>query len=185
MGFRVDYPCDFEITHLQHGPCTENPSRLCDSVLFQATDLYGNPFGLTVLRYWPAIGQTITDTVEYSLRNLASSSRDQIETRCCLTVSGERAMELRYPASPLDGAMNRHLAVVHSGGEYWLVFWWGVSFQPEAVTDLPPRSVAQEALETFISTFAFISITEIPTPPSPLSTAVPTPTGTPTALSGS
>jgi hypothetical protein len=179
LGFRVDYPCDSEVSRLGHGPCTDDPGRLCDSVLFQTTDTYGNRYGLTVFRYWPAAGKTITDTVEYNLRNLASSSRDQIETRCCLTVSGETAMELIFPATPLDSFRNRQVSVVHDGGEYWLVFWWGVPFQPEGVTDLPNGSAAQATFDSLLRTFAFVPIAETPTPPPHVPTAVPTPTGTP------
>ncbi len=184
LGFCVDYPRDAEITQREHGPCTDDPSRLCDSVLFQMTDTYSNRYGLTVFRYWPAVGKTITDTAEYNLRSLASSSRDQVETRCCLTVGGEPAMEVIYPASPLDSFRNRQVLVVHDGGEYWLVFWWGVPFQPDGVTDLPALSVAQAIFDTFLQTFAFVPIAQTPIPPPPVPTAVPTPTRTPTPPTG-
>jgi hypothetical protein len=184
LGFRLDYPCDSEVSQLEHGPCTDDPNRLCDSVLFQTTDVHGNRYGLTVFRYWPSVGKTITDTVEYNLRNLASSSRDQVEIRCCLTLSGEAAMELTYPQSAADDFRNRQVLLVHDSGEYWLVFWWGVPFQPGGLTDIPTGSAAQTTFDTFLQTFGFIPIAETPTPPPPMPTAAPTPTATPNPRCG-
>jgi hypothetical protein len=184
LGFCVDYPTGCEISHRAHGPCTNDPSRLCDSVLFQMTDAYGNCYGLTVFRYWPAVGRTITETAEHNLRGLAPSSRDQIATRCCLAVGGEPAMEVSYPPSPDASFRDRQMLVVHDGGEYWLVFWWGVPFQPDGMNDLPATSAAQATFDMFLQTFAFVPLAETPTPPPPVPTAVPTPTHTPAPPSG-
>ncbi len=179
LGFAVQYPCGWEVSHLVHGPCTDDPNRLCDAVLFQTSDDFGNSYGITVFRYWPAIGGTITDTVEYGLRSLAPVSRQQIKTRCCLTLGGEPAMELIIPPSPEDRLRDRQLSVVHNGGEYALVFWWSAPFQPAGVFDIPEASEAQAAFDTILRSFTFIPIAETPTPPPPIPSAVPTPTWTP------
>jgi hypothetical protein len=116
LGFAVEYPGDSELTDLRYGPCTGDPNRLCDAVLFQTSDAFGNYYGITVFRYWPAMGKTITDTAEYGLRNLSASSREQIKSGCCVTVGGEPAMELTLPALPEDRFRNRHISVVHNEG---------------------------------------------------------------------
>ncbi len=183
LGFAVEYPSAWRVTDLAHGPCTDDPSRLCDAVLFQIQngDTFGNYYGVTVFRYWPAMGETITDTVEYSLRNL--EPRDQIKTRCCLTVGGEPAMELTFPRLPEHRYGDRQIWVVHNGGEYTLIFWWNVPFQPGGLSDIPEDHEAQAAFEAFLRTFAFIPIAETPTPPLPVPTPVPTPTRVPTPTS--
>jgi hypothetical protein len=178
LGFAVQYPCGWEVADLAHGPCIGDSNRLCDALNFQTRDAYGNYYGVSVLRYWPAMGETITDTVEYGLRNL--EPRDQIKTRCCLTVGGEPAMKLTFPALPEDRFRNRHISVVHNGGEYTLMFWWNVPFQPGGAFGIPAGSEAQAMFDLFLRTFAFIPIAETPTPPPPVPTPVPTPTRTPT-----
>ena len=179
MGFAVEYPSNWELYDLVHGPCTGDPSRLCDAVNFQASDDFGNYYGVTVLRYWPAIGETITDTVEYGLRDLAPSSLEQIRSRCCLTIGGEPAIEVTFPPLSEDQSRDRRLVIVHGGGEYMLMFWWNVPFQPGGVFDIPEGSEAEAAFDTFLRTFTFVPILETPTPP-PVPTPVPTPTRTPT-----
>ncbi len=183
LGFAVQHPCGWEVSVLVDGPCTDDPNRLCDAVNFQATDEFGNHYGLSVFRYWPAQGDTITDTVQYDLRTLAPVSREQIKTRCCLTVDGEPAMELIFPPSPEDRLRDRQLSVIHNGGEYALIVWWNVPFQPVGVFDIPEHSAAQAAFDTVLRSFTFVPIAETPTPPPPVPTAVPTPTWTPTPTS--
>jgi hypothetical protein len=183
LGFAVEHPSNWEVYDLVHGPCTGDPNRLCDAVNFQTTDEFGNHYGLSVFRYWPALGDTITDTVEYGLRTLAPVSRAQIKTRCCLTVDGEPAMELIFPPLPEDRLRDRQLSVLHNGGEYALIVWWNVPFQPAGVFDLPEGSAAQAAFDTLLRSFTFIPIAETPTPPSPVATPAPTPTWTPTPTS--
>jgi len=178
LGFAVEYPGDSELTDLRHGPCTGDPNRLCDAVLFQTSDAFGNYYGITVFRYWPAMGKTITDTAEYGLRNLSPSSREQIKSRCCLTVGGEPAMEMTFPPLPEDRARDRRVSVAHSGAEYTIMFWWNVPFQPGGVFDLPAEHEAQAAFDAFLRSFTFIPIAETPTPPPPVPTPVPTPTRT-------
>ncbi len=183
LGFAVEHPSNWEVYDLVHGPCTDDPDRVCDAVNFQTTDEFGNHYGLSVFRYWPAMGETITDTVEYGLRTLAPGSRQQIKTRCCPILDGEPAMELIFPRLPEDRFRDRQLSVTHSGGEYALIFWWNVPFQPAGVFDIPEGSEAQAAFDTVLRSFTFIPIAETPTPPPPAPTAVPTPTWTPTPTS--
>lgn len=178
LGFAVQYPCDWEVADLAHGPCIGDPNRLCDALNFQTRDAYGNYYGVSVLRYWPAMGETITDTVEYGLRNL--EPRDQIRTRCCLTVGGEPAMEMTFTPLPEDRARDRRVSVTHSGAEYTIMFWWNVPFQPGGVFDLPAEHEAQAAFDALLRSFTFIPIAETPAPPPPVPTPVPTPTRTPT-----
>ncbi len=180
LGFAVQYPCDWEVADLAHGPCTGDPNRLCDALNFQNGDAYGNYYGVTVFRHWPAMGRTVTDTVEYGLRNLAPSAREQIESRCCLTVDGEPAMELTFPPLPEDRSRDRRISVAHSGAEYTIMFWWNVPFQPGGVFDIPAESEAQAEFDAFLRSFTFIPIDETPTPPPLVPTPVPTPTRTPT-----
>lgn len=183
LGFAAEHPSNWQVYDLVHGPCTDDPNRLCDAVNFQTTDESGNRYGLSVFRYWPAPGDTITDTVEYRLRALAPLSRQQVKTRCCLTVDGEPAMELIFPSLPEDRLRDRQLSVVHNGGEYALIVWWNVPFQPAGVFDIPEGSAAQAAFDTFLRSFTFIPIAQTPTPPLPVPTAVATPTWTPTPTS--
>jgi hypothetical protein len=182
LGFAVEYPSNWEFYDLVHEPCTGDPSRLCDAINFQASDDFGNYYGVTVLRYWPAVGQTVTDTVEYGLRNLTPSSREQIKSRCCLAIGGELAMEVTFPPLPEDHYRDRRLSTIYDGGEYWLVFWWNVPFQPGGVFNIPEGSEAEAAFDTFLRSFTFIPILETPTPPPPVPTPAPTPTGTPTPI---
>lgn len=180
LGFALQHRCGWDVSCLVHGPCTDDPNRLCDAVLFQTSDDFGNSYGVTVFRYWPAMGETVTDTVEYGLRTLAARSRQQIKTRCCPTVDGEPAMELIFPRLPADRFRDRQLSVVHNGGEYALIFWWSVPFQPAGVFDIPEGSAVEATFDTVLRSFTFIPIVETPTPPPPVPTAVPTPTWTPT-----
>jgi hypothetical protein len=173
LGFAVQYPCDWEVAHLAHGPCVGDPNRSCDALNFQTHDAYGNSYGVSVLRYWPAMGRTVTDTVEYGLRNL--EPREQIESRCCLTVDGEPAMEVSFPPLPEDRARDRLISVAHSGAEYTIMFWWNVPFQPGGDFDLPAEHEAQAAFDAFLRSFTFIPIAQTPTPPPPAPTPAPTP----------
>ncbi len=178
LGFSVEHPCDWEVAHLVHGPCTSDPNRLCDALNFQTRDAHANSYGVTVFRYWPAVGETVTDTVEYDLRTLAPSALDQITSRCCVTVGGKPAMQWSLQSLPEDDHRDHRLTVVHNGAEYMLIFWWSVPFQPEGTFDIPPLSQAQDAFDAFLRSFTFVPISETPTPPPPVPTTAPTPTQT-------
>jgi hypothetical protein len=115
-------------------------------------------------------GGTLTDTVEISLSPLAPGFREQVQMHCCMTVGGERAMELvGFPPARWG---SRLIVVLHEGREYQLSFYpqMGISGSTDAGV------AARETVERFLYTFAFIPITVTPLPPMPTITPAPTPT---------
>jgi hypothetical protein len=182
LGFALMYPCDWEVSDLTHGPCASDSSRLCDAVQIRTSDTYGNHYGVDVFRYFPSVGDSITDTVEFRFDNLAPSARDQIATRCCTVLGSEPAMELTVPF-PDSRYGSRELSAVHSGAEYSLTFWWNVPFQPGSLSRLPAGSAPEAAFDAILRTFTFLPMPETPVPPSPVATPAPTPTRTQTPTS--
>jgi len=169
LGFAVEYPVEWEVTDYWEvqdpigQPMTKIEFR---SNLYPGGEQAFGKYGVNVA-VGEAVGRTLTDTVEYRLSPIIPAVRDRIKRQCCLTVGGEAAMELT--GVPWGRWDNRQVVVVHNGLEYRLTFYPYMQF------NTPSGIAARAAFDTFLHTFTFIPITELPTP-TISSTPVPTPT---------
>jgi hypothetical protein len=176
LGFAVDCPGEWQVT----GPTAQvDPSMRPRYVVEFVSDLYvygEQAFGRYGVRVaaGESIGGTLTETVAYSLAPIVPQVRDQIETRCCLEVGGEPAMEL--VGFPLTRWGSRQIVVLHEGREYSLTFYPQIGLDGSTLSDVTART----AFETFLRTFTFIPITA-PPPVTPTVTPAPTPMPTETA----
>jgi hypothetical protein len=182
LGFAVDYPCEWQVT----GLTAQQVDPLLRSwyVVEFVSDLYAydeQAFGryTVTVAVGQSIGGTLTETLAYSLSPIVPQFRDQIETRCCLEVGGEPAMEV---VSFLARWGSRRVVVLHDDREYGLTFYPQIGL----AGDPAPAVTARAAFEGFLRTFTFIPITEPPPPVTPTVTPAPTPMpterATPTAM---
>jgi hypothetical protein len=172
LGFSAQVPGDWEVTGLEQQLDAEGRAWTAIECLSPDYALGYPP--LDQYRFTVAMaestGKTLTETVEVSLSTLVPTVQGQIERHCCLSVGGERAMELLgFPPTRWG---SRQLLILHDGREYRLTFYpqMGISAESEA------GIAAQHVVETFLRTFAFVPITVAPTLPAPTITPVPTPT---------
>ncbi|MBN1139544.1 MAG: hypothetical protein JXM73_23410 [Anaerolineae bacterium] len=169
LGFAVDYPADWQVSG---STAQSDPTmRLWHVVEFLSElNAHGEQafptYSVKVAVGEPA-GATLTETVAASLAPVAPSLRDQIETRCCLEVGGEQAMQV---VNHLTRWTSRQVVVLHSGHEYNLTFHPLVGLDLESAAD----NTARAAFERFLDTFTFIPITTTP-PVTPAVTLTPTP----------
>jgi len=174
LGFAVEYPIGWEV---------EAPLAYVDaqaqtwSVVRFQSNLYGygeQAFGKYAVdvAVGDSAGRTLAETVAYGLEPIVPDVRDTIESRCCLTVGGEPAMELFF-GWPMASWGSRQVVTVHGGWVYRL------SFYPQQTLDgnTPADAAARAAFDTFLRTFTFIPVTV--SPPSPTPTVMPAPTPSP------
>jgi hypothetical protein len=178
LGFAAEVPAGWEAG--DYTEAVDALGRSWSSVVFRS-GLY--PYGDQAFdRYSigvqaaPALGGTLTETVELSLSPLIPDYREQVEMRCCLAVGGEQAMELlNYPPARWG---NRQLVVLHDGWEYRLNFSplaGATAATPAgAPAATPAGAEAQMAFDTFARTFSFLPIEAPPAAPAPTITPVPT-----------
>lgn len=170
LGFAVEYPLGWEVT--EHWEYWEGPTPRPFTWVGFRSNLYmgGEQGGDGPYSFDVAVGEatrsTVTDTVAYHLHAMIPEVRDDIQTRCCMTVDREQAMELLGFPWGLGGC--RRIVVLHNGRQYWLTFYpYNTQF------NTPSDSAAREAFELFLRSFTFVPVTEFPTP---TITPVPTPT---------
>ena len=171
MGFTAEVPADWAAS--DRTEAIDTLARTWSGVEFQSElHPYGDQaFDRYTIRVYaaPSVGDSLTETVELSLRSLIPAYREQVQMHCCLTVGGEQGVELlNYPPTRWG---NRQIVVLHEGWEYRL------SFYPLAgmTTATPAGAEAQVAFGTFLHTFSFIPIIATPSLPTPTVTPVPTP----------
>ena len=175
LGFAVECPRDWQV--VVPAAHTDPLMRSWNVVEF-VSDLYAygeQAFGRYSVRVAVSegIGGTLSETVAYNLSPIVPPARDQIETRCCLEVGGEPAMELLgFP--PMRWG-SRQIVVLHDGREYGLTFYPQVGLEGSTSSD----AAARAAFEAFLHTFAFIPVMVTSPPTTP--TATPAPTPMPTA----
>jgi WD40 repeat protein len=171
LGFAVEYPGTWEVI----GPAAQvDPSLRTYHTVEFVSDLYAygeqasGRYGVRVA-VGESAGETLTETVAYSLAPIVPPLRDQIETRCCLAVGGEPAMELL--GLPPAGWASRRVVVLHGGHEYNLTFYPQFGLDGGTSSDV----TAQAAFKTFLRTFTFIPVTVSVPPAVPVVTPAPTP----------
>jgi hypothetical protein len=177
LGFVVDYPREWQVT----GPTVQvDPLMRQRHTVEFVSDLYAygdqaiGRYTVTVA-VGDGIGDTLTETIASRLALIMPPFLDQIETRCCLEVGGEPAIEL---VSFLTRWGIRQVVALHEGREYDLTFYPQIGPYADTASD----AAARVAFETFLDTFAFIPITATP-PVTPTVTPALTPVPTETATS--
>ena len=172
LGFAVDVPSDWEIT----GPTVHvDPLGQSWVVVRFESSLYAydsQAFGKyeATVAVMQSEARTVSETVDLSLSTITTPFREGIETRCCLNVGGELAMELQ--GYPLSRWGSRQIVVLHEGNEYRLTLYPTVGI----FGNTPADAVARTAFDTFVRSFSFLPVAAIAKTVTPIVTITPVPT---------